>query len=124
MLFLIRPRRHRFVSYSSASSAFEISAPIAAPASGASQNSQSCAMAGPSANSATPVDRAGLTEVLVTGIDTRWISVRHSPIAIGANQAGTPLAVAPRMTIRKTAVITPSVTSAATMLNPPGEASP
>ena len=44
---------------------------IAAPRMGASQNSQSCAMYAPPANSAGPVLRAGLTEALVTGIRKR-----------------------------------------------------
>ena len=50
------------------SSVFQISPPIAAPASGATQNSQSWCSASVVATKATPVDRAGLTEVLVTGI--------------------------------------------------------
>ncbi len=55
---------------------------------GATQNSHSwsTAMAGP--NSAGPVLRAGLTEVLVTGIETRWIKVRHKPIASAAEARG------------------------------------
>jgi len=40
------------------------------------------------ANRAGPVLRAGLTEVLVTGMETRWITVRVRPIAIGAKPAG------------------------------------
>ena len=36
---------------------------------------------------ATPVLRAGFTDVLVTGMLIRWISVRPSPIAMGANPA-------------------------------------
>src|SRR6202040_144895 len=48
---------------------------ITAPMIGASQNSQSCRIYSPPPNSAGPVLRAGLTEVLVTGIDTRWIKV-------------------------------------------------
>ena len=46
-------------------------APNTPPISGATQKSQSCASAGESAKSATPVDRAGFTDVFVTGIDTR-----------------------------------------------------
>ena len=42
---------------------------------GASQNSHSCSMAHPPANSAGPVLRAGLTEVLVTGMLIGCISV-------------------------------------------------
>ena len=55
-----------------------------APTSGASQNSQSWAIYGPPANRAGPVLRAGLTEVLVTGIEIRWMSVRHRPIGMPA----------------------------------------
>ena len=43
----------------------------AAPSMGANQNSQSCAIYGPPANSAGPVLRAGLTEAFVTGIRKR-----------------------------------------------------
>ena len=42
-------------------------------------------MAQPPTNSAGPVLRAGLTEVFVTGMLIRWISVSPSPMAIGAN---------------------------------------
>ena len=45
--------------------------------------------------SATPVLRAGLTEVLVTGMLMRWMRVRHRPMAMGANPAGARLSVAP-----------------------------
>ena len=57
---------------------------MTAPMIGASQNSQSWATYSPPANSAGPVLRAGLTEVLVTGIETRWISVRARPIGMPA----------------------------------------
>ena len=62
---------------------------------------------------AGPVLRAGLTEVWVTGMLMRWISVSAKPIASGAKPAGARLSVAPRMTIRKNMVITISVTSPA-----------
>jgi hypothetical protein len=45
-------------------------------------------MAQPPTNRAGPVLRAGLTEVLVTGMLIRWIRVRQRPIAIGARAAG------------------------------------
>jgi hypothetical protein len=48
-----------------------------APAIGATQKSQSCESAHPPATMAGPVERAGLTEVFVTGIETRWMSVRQ-----------------------------------------------
>ena len=67
-------------------------------ASGATMNSHSWAMASPPANSAGPIDRAGFTDVLVIGIDTRWISVSESPIAIGANPRGARVSVVPRIT--------------------------
>ena len=44
-------------------------------------NSQSWPSAQPPAKSAGPMLRAGLTEVLVTGMLTRWISVSPNPIA-------------------------------------------
>ena len=80
---------------------------------GASQKSHSCLMAQPPTKMAGPVLRAGFTEVLVTGIVTRWISVRASPMATPAIACGARLLVAPRITIRKKKVITNSATSAA-----------
>ena len=75
---------------------------MAAPSSGASQNSHSCPTAQPSpTSSAGPVERAGLTEVLVIGIEIRWISVSDKPIASGPRPLGARRSVAPRMTIRK-----------------------
>ena len=47
--------------------------------------------------SAWPVERAGLTEVLVTGIEIRWINVNARPIASGAKPAGARLSVTPIM---------------------------
>jgi len=38
----------------------------------------------PPTKRAGPVERAGLTEVFVTGMLTRWIKRQQSPIAIGA----------------------------------------
>ena len=71
---------------------------------GASQNSHSCDSAPLPANSATAVERAGLTEVLVTGMEIRWIKVSASPMASGANPAGARPSVAPMITIRNMAV--------------------
>ena len=50
---------------------------------------------------AGPVLRAGLTDVFVTGIEIRWISVRQRPIAIGAKPFGARPWVDPSMTIKK-----------------------
>ena len=80
---------------------------------GATQNSHSCATAQSPTNTATPVLRAGFTEVLVTGMLMRWISVSARPIASGAKPAGARLSVEPMMTSRKNIVITTSHTSAA-----------
>ena len=61
--------------------------------------------------SAGPVLRAGFTGV-VTGMLMRCMSVRHRPIASGANPWGARASVAPRMTIRNMNVMTTSVTRA------------
>ena len=98
-------------SVSLASSAFQIAAPIAAPISGATQNSQSWPTAPVSAKKATAVERAGFTEVLVTGIEIRWISVSARPMASRRSPAGALWWVAPRMTMRKTAVSMTSISS-------------
>ena len=77
---------------------------------GATMNSQSCWSGSLPPNSATPIERAGFTEVLVTGMLIRWISVRARPMAIGANIVGARRSVAPMITMRKKAVITISQT--------------
>ncbi|KAG0752546.1 hypothetical protein G6F22_021826 [Rhizopus arrhizus] len=43
-------------------------APMMAPAIGATQNSHNCSIAQPPTNSAGPVERAGFTDVFVTGM--------------------------------------------------------
>jgi hypothetical protein len=47
---------------------------------------------------ATAVERAGLTDVLLMGVEMRWISVRARPMAMGANPVGARPSVAPMMT--------------------------
>ena len=86
--------------------------PSAPPSSGASQNSQSWPIAQAPANSAGPVLRAGLTEVLVTGIEMRWISVNPRPMAIGAKPTGAREWVEPMMMNRNIIVSTSSVEEA------------
>ena len=58
------------------------------PTIGASQNSQSWPSAHPLPPKASmiagPVERAGFTDVLVTGMLTRWISVSARPMASAA----------------------------------------
>ena len=58
--------------------------------------------------------RAGFTEVLVTGMLIRWMSVSPRPMAMGAKPCGARSSVAPRMMSRNMNVITTSATSAAT----------
>ncbi len=58
--------------------------------------------------------RAGFTEVLVTGMLMRWISVSANPMKIGANPALARVgSVAPMITIRNPAVSTVSQSAAA-----------
>jgi hypothetical protein len=57
-------------------------------------------------------------------MEIRWISVRPSPMAIGAKPAGARFDVAPRMISRKKPVRTSSVTKAETSPYLPGERSP
>src|SRR6266849_9079962 len=83
---------------------------LTAPMIGATQNSQSWPMYSPPANRAGPVLRAGLTEVLVTGIDTRWIKVKARPIGMPAKPVAAPFDVVPMMMKRKKKVITTSST--------------
>ncbi|MNW10489.1 hypothetical protein D3C71_2077240 [compost metagenome] len=54
----------------------------------------------------------------------RWIRVNARPIGMAANPAGARLDVAPRITNRKPAVITTSVTNADTSEYLPGEYAP
>src|ERR1700730_18000320 len=68
---------------------------ITAPIIGATQKSQSWPIYSPPANNAGPVLRAGLTEVLVTGLVSRWIKVRPRPIGIPANPAARSLGRGP-----------------------------
>ena len=53
--------------------------------------------------------RAGFTDVLVTGMLTRWTSVRARPIASGAKLLSALRPVTPRTTSTKKNVITTSV---------------
>ena len=69
-----------------------------APTIGASQNTQSCPSAQPCWTIAGPVERAGLTDVFDTGIDTRWIITSVKPMAMPANPAGARRSVEPMIT--------------------------
>jgi hypothetical protein len=59
--------------------------------------------------SAGPVLRAGFTDVFVTGMLIRCISVSPKPIAIGAKPLGARRSVAPKMMARNMKVMTISV---------------
>ena len=56
--------------------------------------------------------RAGFTDVFVTGMLIRWMSVNPRPIAIGANPAGALESVAPRMISKNMNVMVISVNKA------------
>jgi hypothetical protein len=71
-----------------------------------------------------PVLRAGLTDVLVTGMLIRWIITSARPIASGAKPAGALPWVEPMMMKRNIIVITTSAMKQATMLYWPGECAP
>jgi hypothetical protein len=57
------------------------------PTMGAAMKSHKSDIACPPATSAGPKPRAGLTDVLVTGIDIRWMAVKVRPMAMGAKWA-------------------------------------
>ena len=71
---------------------------MTAPMRGARRNSQTCARAAPPTYQATPRQRAGFTEVLVTGMLIRWIRVSARPMATGREPLVVRSSVAPRIT--------------------------
>ena len=81
--------------------------------SGATQNSQSWAERPPADEQRRPVLRAGFTDVFVTGMRDQVDQRQRQADGERAHALGARRSVAPRMTIRKTAVSTTSVTSAA-----------
>src|SRR3546814_1953734 len=95
--------------------------PIRPPRNGATQNSHSWLIAPAPANSATPVERAGFTEVLVTGMLIRLIRVSARPMAMPAKPAGARPWVAHMSTMRQNAVITTSHKEAASTEYPCGD---
>ena len=82
-------------------------------------NSHSWTIASLPAKRAGPIERAGFTEVPVSGIVAKWIIASDRPMASGA-RAGCSLrsSVTARITIRKTQVVTASTSSAAHQANP------
>ena len=76
---------------------------VPAPIRGAMMKSQSCATAPgfePTPTSAGPIERAGLTEVPVMLMPTRWMAASVSPIARPAKPVGANGWVTPRMQTR------------------------
>ena len=77
-------------------------------------NSQSWMIASVPANSPTPMERAGLTEVPVALIEAKWIIASARPIASGAiTGCSIRLSVTARMIMMKTNVISISRRKAA-----------
>ena len=70
------------------------------PTIGNTMNTQSWLSAQSPTNSAGASERAGFTEVLVTGMLIRWMSVSVRPMASGARPAGARRSVTPWMTSR------------------------
>ncbi len=70
------------------------------------------------------MERAGFTDVLLTGMLMRWIRVSVSPMTMGATAAYAFWPVTARMTVTKTAVRITSTSSTAPRPKPPGDASP
>src|SRR6185437_3602328 len=93
-----------------------------APISGAMMNSQSFATATgfePTPTSAGPIERAGLTDVPVMLMPTRWMASSVSPMARPAKPVGANGWVTPRMHTRNRNVPTTSNTKAETTLYSP-----
>lgn len=82
------PRTYRTRSFPASAIAGYARPAIAAPTMGAAQKTHNCANAQPPTKIAGPVLRAGFTDRLVTGTPIRWISVRPSPMAMGAKPWG------------------------------------
>ena len=89
---------------------------MTAPRMGATKKSQSWARALPPDKRAGPRLRAGLTEVPVTGMVTRWISIRVTPMASPAMALFPNLEVVPKITKMKRKVMTASTTKALRIL--------
>ena len=87
-------------------------------------NAHSCTRASPPANTATVMLRAGFTEVLVTGMLTRWINVRVIPTVSPPAAAGKSRLVVLSTTKTRMAVMATSVTTIAPNPNAPGDSAP
>jgi hypothetical protein len=83
---------------------------------GATKKSQSWARALPPDKRAGLRLRAGLTEVPVTGMVTRWISIRVAPMASPAMALFPNFEVVPKITKMKKNAMTASITEALRVL--------
>ena len=81
-------------------------------------NSHSWAMASVPANSPTPIERAGLTDVAVAAIDAKWITARVRPMARGASPLSLRESVTASTTTTSRAVISTSIRKAAHQAKP------
>src|SRR5260370_9729374 len=97
---------------------------IIAAAIGATQNTQSWLTYSPPAKRAGPVLRAGLTEVLVIGIEIRWMRVSARPIGMPAKPVAAPFDVVPTMMNRKKKVSSSSAKKQAASEEGPGLSAP
>src|SRR5688572_29662161 len=95
-----------------------------APAIGATQNNHNCIKGSPPAKIACDKERAGLTEVLVIGILTKWINVNAKPMATPANLLLANRSVVPKIIKRKNRVNINSVMKADNREYPSGEKAP
>ena len=114
-----------YPSFSSFSNTvFQQMAATTAPTMGATMKSHSWLSASPPTRTAGPKLLAGLTDVPVMGIPTRWISVSASPIDIPANPPGAALWVEPNITKRNIPVNAASKMKHAAREYPAGELDP
>ena len=85
-------------------------------------NAHTCPRAQSPWYTAVAIERAGLTEVFDTGIETMWTSASPKPAAIGPKPFGTPdSSVVPSTISTKTAVTTISMIATDIRSNPAGE---
>ena len=96
-------------SCGAAKNTLEMTAPAIAPTIGATINIHTWLIAQPRWKIAVASERAGFSDVLVTGIEIRCILVSARPMAIGAKPLGARSSVEPRITSRKNAVHTASI---------------
>ena len=103
---------------------FQTRAATIAPKIGAIRKSQTWPIASPLTKIAGPKLLAGLTEVPVMGMPTRWMNVRDNPIEMPANPLGDALLVEPNITKRNRPVRIASARKHAPREYPAGDPAP